>query len=92
MSNWTITSPISGEYWGVRDEDGDIAADMIPDEAIANLIAAAPELLAALDAAAALLSDPEEDDISADYSGRASAVLAQAQAAIAKAEGREATA
>jgi hypothetical protein len=90
MSNWTTkASPISGEYWEVRDEDGGIAADMIPDEAIARLVAAAPELLDALKSAAALLSDPEEDDISADYSGRASAVLSQVQTAISKAEGGE---
>jgi hypothetical protein len=87
MSNWTTKAcPISGEYWEVRDGDGDIAADMIPDEAIARLVAAAPELLALLKDAVAIMSGwsftstPDAGDTE---------TVRSCKAAIAKAEGRE---
>jgi hypothetical protein len=91
MGSWTTkASPISGEYWEVRDGDGGIAADMIPDEAIARLIAAAPEMLALLGECSSALADLlSYTDPSGFECQEQWACVAECKAAIAKAEGRE---
>jgi hypothetical protein len=91
MSKWTAkASPVFSGCWEVRDGDDNIAADMIPDEAIAELMAAAPEMLDALREARDTLTEMYEAAYPGDESDNdVTEVIDMVIAAIAKAEGRE---
>lgn len=86
MSGWSVkASPLSGEYWEVRDEDGTVVADMIPDEAIARMMAAAPDLL---EVVRSFVELAEGDQLTIEGSiATEDPVISDAKAAIAKAEG-----
>ncbi len=97
---WHVSDPIDGRDipYGIDDAKGHHLADVsdnhygnpLPVEANARLIAAAPDLLAALEAMERRIStfgNPSHFDWSHDSNDRA--MVNQARAAVAKAQGKE---
>lgn len=83
MTNTVRRSDI-GNFYEVRDSDGDLIADYVPDQTLAYHFAVAPELLAVI---SEMLGAAETDRLD-DKSNVWRSCMISARAAIAKAEGR----